>query len=120
MATLENKIIVVIGGSSGIGFGVAKGALLSLASHVIIVSSTESKVSNARQRLKDVIKEKSLPGTVSGYVVDARDGDLLKKLFSDVGEVDHLVWTSGDLQKMGDSLADTDVDSYKGTAPPLR
>jgi NAD(P)-dependent dehydrogenase (short-subunit alcohol dehydrogenase family) len=101
MATLSGQTVLVVGGSSGIGFGVAKVALLSLASRVIIASSTPAKVTNAVERLQAVLSEsgavgKALPGTVSGEIVDAKSGDNVRNLMSRVGEIDHLVWTSGD------------------------
>jgi NAD(P)-dependent dehydrogenase (short-subunit alcohol dehydrogenase family) len=101
MATLAGQTVLIVGGSSGIGFGVAKSSLLSLASHVIIASSTPAKVTNAVERLQAVLNEskaagKALPGTVKGEIVDAKSGDSVKDLTNRVGEIDHLIWTSGD------------------------
>ena len=52
MATLAGKTVLVIGGSSGIGYGVAKASLLSRAARVIIGSSSQQKVDGALARLK--------------------------------------------------------------------
>ncbi|KJA26778.1 hypothetical protein HYPSUDRAFT_63558 [Hypholoma sublateritium FD-334 SS-4] len=93
MATLQNKTVVVVGGSSGIGFGVALAALQSLASVVIIASSNASRVSNAVERLKS----HKLPGEVRGEVLDARDAVAIKEFAAKIGVVDHVAWTSGDL-----------------------
>ena len=51
MAALQGKRIIVIGGSSGIGYSVAKASLLSLAEHVTIASSSQAKVAAAVERL---------------------------------------------------------------------
>lgn len=98
MATLRNKIVVVVGGSSGIGFGVAVAALQSLASSVIIASSNADRVAGAVQRLKAY----KLPGEVRGEVVDAKDGAAVKVFAERLGTVDHVVWTSGDVPDVAD------------------
>lgn len=95
MATLEGQTIVALGGTSGVGFGVAKGALLSLAAHVIVASSTQARVDSAVERLRTLISEKKLPGKVTGHVLDVKDFQALGTFFESVGEIDHLVFTSG-------------------------
>ncbi|KAF9483318.1 short-chain dehydrogenase/reductase SDR [Pholiota conissans] len=91
MSTLENKTVVVIGGSSGIGFAVALASLQSFASPVIIASSSEERVKKAVERLK----AHNLPGVIRGEVVDATNSASIKDLIGRLGEVDHIVWTSG-------------------------
>lgn len=114
MATLAGKTVIIIGGSSGIGYGVAKAALLSHASHVIISSSSQQKVDNALSRLKSDISAltASVEGNMSGEIVDAKDSASVKALFARVGEVDHLVWTSGDSLRLG--FPNMDLDKNKG------
>ena len=96
MATLENKIILIFGGSSGIGFATAKASLISLAAKVIVASSSATRVEDAVKRLEAVILERGLPGMVEGGVVDARNQDAVKAYTESVGEIDHLIWSSGD------------------------
>ena len=79
MATLEGKRVVVVGGSSGIGFGVAKGSLISQAELVVIASSSEEKVKNAVSRLENEVSTRGLKGKVVGKVVDAGSGDSIKQ-----------------------------------------
>ncbi len=96
MATLQNKTVVVVGGSSGIGFGVALAALQSHASMVIIASSNTERVTGAVERLKS----HKLRGEVRGEVLDAKDAATVKQFAMDLGAIDHVAWTSGDVQKL--------------------
>lgn len=99
---LAGQTVVVIGGSSGIAYGVAKAALLERAAHVIIGSSSKEKVHDALKRLKADIAGASVPGVISGDVIDGKAEDSVKAFFDKLGEVDHLVWTSGDKPRLGD------------------
>ncbi|KAF9483319.1 short-chain dehydrogenase/reductase SDR, partial [Pholiota conissans] len=91
MSTLKNKSILVVGGSSGIGFEVALASLQELANPVIIASSNPERVNKAVERLR----AHNFPGTVRGEVVDATDSAAVKDFITRIGEVDHIVWTSG-------------------------
>lgn len=117
MSTLTNKTVLVIGGSSGIGYGVAKAALLERASHVIIASSSQERVNNALVRLKAEVatasQELGLPaeGILSGEVVDAKDSASVVAFMERVGEVDHFIWSSGDGLRLG--FPNVDLDKNK-------
>ncbi|KAL5511057.1 hypothetical protein ACEPAH_4272 [Sanghuangporus vaninii] len=113
LATLAGKTVLVVGGSSGIGYGVAKASLLSRASKVITASSSKAKEEAALVRLKDdtTVAGSTVEGTASGEVVDARDSKNVKELLERVGEIDHLVWTSGD--SLRTSFPDMDLDAQK-------
>ncbi|KAF7795386.1 hypothetical protein EIP86_006544 [Pleurotus ostreatoroseus] len=97
MATLEGKKIVVIGGSSGIGYSVAKAALLNLAGHVIVASSSKARVDGAVVRLfsEPDLQGKLSQGSIRGDVVDLGNTDVVAEFFEKTGEIDHLVITSG-------------------------
>ncbi|GJJ07012.1 hypothetical protein Clacol_001210 [Clathrus columnatus] len=95
MATLANKIILIIGGSSGIGFGVAEASLKSFAKTVIIASSNKERVEKAVKRLTGA---KLGGGEIIGRVVNAGNEESIKGLLDDVGEVDHIIFTSGRLE----------------------
>lgn len=99
MATLEGKKIVVIGGTSGIGYAVAKGALLSLAEHVFVASSSPDRVKAAVSRLgaEPALQklQPELPKRVTGDVVDMANTKAIQEYLTKVGEIDHLVITSG-------------------------
>ncbi|THH03730.1 hypothetical protein EW145_g6053 [Phellinidium pouzarii] len=114
MATLAGKTIVVVGGSSGIGYGVAKAALLSRAEQVIIGSSSQTKVNGALARLQaelTAIGGAAVEGKLTGEIVNARDSASVKGLFKRIGVIDHLVWTSGDPLRLG--FPDIDLNLNK-------
>ena len=112
MSTLEGAKIVVVGGSSGLGFGVAKASLLNSASEVIIASHNKERIAGAVSRLESAIEGKGVPRKVTGLVLDARDLQAVKKFFLELGEIDHLVWTSGDALRLG--FLDRDLEKEKG------
>lgn len=95
-SNLADQTVVIIGGSSGIGYGVAKAALLEHATRVIIGSSSKDKVEDAVKRLRADTASASVPGTISGDIVDGKDANSIKAFLEKAGEIDHLVWTSGD------------------------
>lgn len=118
MATLQGKRIVIIGGSSGIGYGVAKSSLLSLAEHVIIASSSAEKVAKAVARLvaePDLQAVQGLSGKVTGDVADLGNPQSLRTFFEKVGEFDHLVLTGGTLSGGAQSLREIDLDNSRST-----
>ncbi|KIY43248.1 NAD(P)-binding protein [Fistulina hepatica ATCC 64428] len=96
MSTLSGKTVLVIGGSSGIGFAVALGSLKANAKRVIIASSSQDGVANALGRLKTRYTTEagsSAEGRVDSRVVDVTNHTAVKALFAELGEIDHLVLT---------------------------
>lgn len=83
---LAGQRIVVLGGSSGIGFAVAKAALDQGAAVHIGSSSTE-RVDAAVQRLGH---------GASGGVIDLADEASVEAFFASHGPIDHLAYTAGD------------------------
>lgn len=91
---LQDKHVLVIGGTSGIGFAVAEGSLASGA-RVSVSSSNPSRVESAIQRLKSSFPD----GIVVGHVCDLSKPTVekdIEALFSKVGSVDHIVYTAAD------------------------
>jgi NAD(P)-dependent dehydrogenase (short-subunit alcohol dehydrogenase family) len=84
--TLSGQKVAIIGGSSGIGYAVAEGALAEGA-QVAIGSSNAAKVQAAVARLGE---------GASGAAVDVKDEASLAAFFEGVGAFDHLVYTAGD------------------------
>ncbi|CRG83539.1 hypothetical protein PISL3812_00891 [Talaromyces islandicus] len=105
---LEGARVLVLGGTSGIGFSVAEGSLEYGAS-VVIASSNPEKVENAVSRLRKAYPE--LSSRISGQACDlyeistmeANITSLLEFATKDGKKIDHLVNTAGS----------------PGTAPPL-
>ncbi|KAK4561295.1 hypothetical protein LTR86_004612 [Recurvomyces mirabilis] len=99
---LHGAKVLVIGGSSGIGFGVAE-ALLEHGAHVIISSSNPDRVNSTLEKLlKDYPSAKS---RLSGYPCNLGEqaslDENVKKLFEEStkgvgGKLDHVVYTAGD------------------------
>ncbi len=99
---LKDKRVVVIGGSAGIGFAVAKAAITKSA-EVIIVSSNRQRIDNALQNLS---------ASTQGFVADAGEEQQLKNLFEQIGNFDHLVYTAGDVIESG-LITQTDIEKSK-------
>lgn len=84
--TLKNARLLIIGGSSGIGKGVATRALEEGA-QVVIASKNEEKLQAAVKAL----------GTGASYaVLDVGDEEAVKRYFSQSGKFDHIAYTAGD------------------------
>jgi NAD(P)-dependent dehydrogenase (short-subunit alcohol dehydrogenase family) len=85
---LEKQQIIVIGGSSGIGLEVARQAVIAGA-HVAIAGRSQERLDVAVRILgKD---------RVEAHVADIGDSLQVKRLFSKLASVDHLVVTAADL-----------------------
>jgi NAD(P)-dependent dehydrogenase (short-subunit alcohol dehydrogenase family) len=102
--TLENKRIVILGGTSGIGFAVAEASLLQGAA-VVVVSRNRSKVDSALALLDDK--------KVEGRVADLSDECAVESLFRKLGAFDHLVFTAGDSILEGPINATSFADAKK-------
>lgn len=76
--TLENKTIVVIGGTSGMGHSIAKLAVESGAS-VIVASRSEEKVASTSKILG-----------CTGRSIDTTDEASVQDFFNSIGSIDHL------------------------------
>lgn len=96
---LEGKRVLVIGGTSGIGFCVAE-ACVEFGAIVTVASSTQEKVEKTIERLTTSYPEAK--DRVSGFPCDLAGADVegnLKAVFEFAtkdGKLDHLVNTAGD------------------------
>ena len=84
--TLQDKRVLIIGGTSGIGFAVAEAAAAEGAA-VVVVSSNKERVDAAVEKL---------PAGTTGGVLDASDEDAVREFFDGAGALDHIVFTAGD------------------------
>nr|WKF60349.1 3-alpha-hydroxycholanate dehydrogenase (NADP(+)) [Paraburkholderia busanensis] len=100
--TLQDQRVVIIGGTSGIGFAVARAAHDAGAA-VVVISSRERKVADAVAAL----------GTrAEGHAADLTDEAALPALFERIGPFDHLVYSAGDALQIG-PLPDIDRDTIR-------
>jgi NAD(P)-dependent dehydrogenase (short-subunit alcohol dehydrogenase family) len=79
----ENKKIVIVGGSSGIGYAVAQKAL-DAGAQVVIASRSDKKLNAAAKQLGERVQTE---------VVDASDDQSVADFFRRVGHFDHLAVT---------------------------
>ncbi len=105
--TLRNQRIVVIGGTSGIGFAVAQNALAESA-NVIIGSSNPANVESAAARLGR---------GAAGWAVNVKDEASVAAFFERIGAFDHLVLTAGDwgANRGGGPVAQLDLTAANAT-----
>jgi NAD(P)-dependent dehydrogenase (short-subunit alcohol dehydrogenase family) len=98
--SLQDQKVVVVGGSSGIGLGVAAAALASGA-QVVIAGRSEEKLRKAVASLA--------ADRVYTRAVDMTDEAGVARMFDAIGPFDHLVSTAG-APPPGDPLASTDLN----------
>jgi NAD(P)-dependent dehydrogenase (short-subunit alcohol dehydrogenase family) len=99
---LKNKRVLILGGTSGIGFAVAQAAAAESA-QVVVVSSQPAKVDAATALLRH---------GCAGFVADLSSERAIAALFEKVGPFDHLVFTAGDTVWQR-PLADIAMDDAK-------
>lgn len=107
MSALTGQRVVIIGGSSGIGFAVAQAAR-DEGAKVVIGSSNPDHVDAAVAKLgKDA----------TGWAVDVRDEASVAEFFARIDAFDHLVYTAGDwgAARGGGPVAELDLTSANST-----
>jgi len=97
--SLKNARVLVIGGTSGIGLGVASAAA-ERGAIPIVVSRRQSSVDRALSELPDQAR---------GATVDLTDQVSLARLAEDIGDIDQLVFTAGESLELA-PLADLTPD----------
>lgn len=101
---LANKNILLIGGTSGIGFAVARAALAAGA-NITVSSSSEQKVSRAFERLRESSQERS--SAIRTHVADLNIKEKLEatiegllQFTAEISPIDHIVFTAGNIPPM--------------------
>lgn len=105
-ASLKGKKVVVIGGSSGIGYAIAEAAL-SEGAGVVVSSSNPDNVTAAAGRLG---------GDVEGRPLDVRDSAAIASFFDGLGTIDHLAYTAGDWAEGRRFASQLEVEPEAGMA----
>lgn len=100
--SLLDKKVLLLGGTSGIGFATAKAAAMEGAT-VVVVSSQPNKVEHALSRL---------PDNSEGYDVDVTNETEQQAFFNRVGKFDHLIFTAGEALLI-DSIHAMDSESAR-------
>ena len=94
---LQDKKVVIIGGSSGIGFESAK-QVISEGAEVIIASRSEGKLQNALEQLGD---------NAMAFTLDTTQEQQVQSFFEKVGKFNHLVVSAAETS--GGSFLQTDT-----------
>lgn len=97
MNALENRQIVLIGGSSGIGLAVAK--LLAQQGAKVTIAS------RSKERLEKAARE--IEGEVQIGTINTLDENSVKEFFGDLDSIDHLLCFAGD--SMGGGVLNSDI-----------
>ncbi|KAJ0336238.1 hypothetical protein COL922a_008200 [Colletotrichum nupharicola] len=102
MSTKYNKLagkhVLVIGGSTGIGFGVAE-AVLAAGASVTISSSSRSKLSAAVASLQATMPSSSSSPKIQSFTADLSGPDAeerLEAVFKQTEPINHVVFTAAD------------------------
>src|SRR4051812_25033064 len=99
---LQDKHVLVIGGSSGIGYAVAEAALSSGA-HVTISSSNRAKVNTAVASLTTQYPDRAVHGIISDLSQRSVENDI-NSLFEKTqatATINHVVYTAADSLSLG-------------------
>jgi NAD(P)-dependent dehydrogenase (short-subunit alcohol dehydrogenase family) len=102
--TFDRQKILIVGGSSGIGLGVAE-ALLREGARVTIAGRTPAKLRAAHASLGSGDR-------VTTSVVDVTNEDQVRHLFEDCGLLDHLIVTRG-VAPLDAPIESLDVDAAR-------
>lgn len=97
--------VLVVGGSSGIGFAVAAQFLADGAA-VTIVGRSAERLAQARERLGN-------PAALNPIAADAAHEDEVERLFASIGELTHIVSTAVDASGAYALLPDLDMSSAR-------
>jgi len=102
-SALKDKVVVVLGGASGIGLATAQAAA-ERSAVVIVTSRSGERVAQAVQRIS---------GSAHGEVIDLENEEETRALFKRVGAFDHLVYTAGN-ELLLSPVAHVDLAAARG------
>ena len=97
---LDDKRVVIIGGSSGIGLETARLALAEGAS-VTIAGRSEDRLRRAAENLLSTHDTRTVPDRLRSVVADVTEESSLRALFQGEARIDHLFLPAGELRPAG-------------------
>jgi NAD(P)-dependent dehydrogenase (short-subunit alcohol dehydrogenase family) len=111
---LKEARVLIIGGTSGLGFGAAQALLEQNISQLILSSSSTTRIEAAIAKLHSLYPSTS--AAISGYACNLADESNLpanvENLFSQIGTLDHIIFTAGDAPLLTPFL-ETPFDTIK-------
>ena len=106
---MKDKVVIITGGGSGIGFGIAE-AFAERKAKLTITGRTESKLNKAKEKL-----EKTYDTKVLAVAADGKDEDAVKnainKTLEAYGKIDVIV-NNAQASKSGVMLADHSLEDF--------
>ncbi|MCB6184888.1 SDR family oxidoreductase [Leeia sp. TBRC 13508] len=102
MSTFRNQTVLIIGGSSGIGFHVAE-KVAQQGGNLILVGRNADRLATAKESLSKYM------GEVDTFIADAHDETAITQLFDQVPAFNHLVSMVGDVMGGGFMTAELSV-----------
>jgi NAD(P)-dependent dehydrogenase (short-subunit alcohol dehydrogenase family) len=99
---LTGRTVLVVGGTSGMGFAAARQAV-AYGARVIVASRSAERLANAVRAL----------GAAAAEVIDILDDDSVERFWQRVGQVDHLVITAANLRAV--ALTGASLDDARAT-----
>jgi NAD(P)-dependent dehydrogenase (short-subunit alcohol dehydrogenase family) len=84
----QNQRVLVVGGTSGIGAGVARG-FLTEGAHLIVTGATAAEANAAQAAL----------GGAQTFALDVRDADAVQRSVGGLGSLDRLVYAAGVIRR---------------------
>ncbi len=100
-ASLQGKVVVVVGASSGMGLATAQAAAAEGARVVVVARN--------RDRLDDAVA--TIDGSPRSFALDAADTIAVSAMFEELGEVDHVACFTG--EQPNAPVADTTHELYQ-------
>ncbi|KAL3457321.1 hypothetical protein BJX64DRAFT_295974 [Aspergillus heterothallicus] len=111
---LQGARVLIIGGTSGLGFGAAQALVEHHVSELILSSSSATRIEAAITKMRTLYPSSTT--AITGHVCDlGNEANLptnVKTLFSNIGTLDHIIFTAGDAPLLKPFL-ETPFDTIK-------
>ncbi|OJJ63039.1 hypothetical protein ASPSYDRAFT_41736 [Aspergillus sydowii CBS 593.65] len=131
LGKLQGKRVLVLGGTSGIGFSIAEAAI-EHGAQVVLSSSNQTKLDNAAAKLQSTYPDLLQRNPVTTRACDLSNSEALEQNLTELLEaatqsgkakINHIAWTAGDALKLPSldelSLADINRGGLVRAVAPL-